>query len=95
MPSKESARAAVFHALTNALALLAEITPSLSFCAKAVVTDERSEESEQCRDVCAGDLRIVLPEWSVPSVGVYAVWLPNAPKNGLVKQFVDYFAVEV
>ena len=44
------------------------------------------------QDVASGKLQHLLPEWSVASVGVYAVWPPNAPKDGLVKRFVDFIA---
>ncbi len=34
-------------------------------------------------------LQHVLPDWTVDSVGVYAVWPPNAPKEGLTAQFIE------
>lgn len=40
----------------------------------------------------AGTIRHVLPEWTLGSIGVYAVWPSNAPRDGLVKHFVDYLA---
>lgn len=43
-------------------------------------------------DIAAGTVRHVLPEWVLSSVGVYAVWPSNAPRDGLVKHFVDYLA---
>ncbi len=43
-------------------------------------------------DVTAGTLRYVLPDWSVSPVGVFAVWPPNAPRDGLVKHFVEFLA---
>ena len=45
-------------------------------------------------DVRAGLLKVVLPEWTVPSVGVHAVWPANAPRTGLVKHFVEYLTVD-
>jgi len=45
-------------------------------------------------DVRAGALEVVLPKWTVPEVGVYAVWPSNAPRDGLVKQFVEFLAAE-
>ncbi len=45
-------------------------------------------------DVAAAVLQLVLPEWTVPAVGVYAVWPSNAPRNGLVKHFVEYLTVD-
>ncbi|MGI9373016.1 MAG: LysR family transcriptional regulator [Hyphomicrobiales bacterium] len=41
------------------------------------------------QELSAGRLHHVLPDWTVPAVGVYAVWPPNVPKNGLVKSFVE------
>lgn len=41
-----------------------------------------------------GSLKHVLPEWTTSSVGVYAVWPSNAPRNGLVKTFVDFLVDE-
>ena len=43
-------------------------------------------------DITAGTLRYVLPEWTVNSVGVFAVWPANAPRDGLVKHFVGFIA---
>ena len=43
-------------------------------------------------DIEAGRLTYVLPEWSISPVSVYAVWPSNAPKDGLVKHFLDYIA---
>jgi DNA-binding transcriptional LysR family regulator len=41
-------------------------------------------------DIAAGHLRHVLAEWTVKPVGVFAVWPSNAPKDGLVKHFVEF-----
>ena len=43
-------------------------------------------------DAAAGLLRYVLPDWTVTPVSVYAVWPANAPKDGLVKRFVEFLA---
>jgi DNA-binding transcriptional LysR family regulator len=40
--------------------------------------------------VAAGKLTFVLPDWSVDPISVFAVWPPNAPKDGLIKQLVNY-----
>ncbi len=37
-----------------------------------------------------GTLCDVLPDWNPSSLGVYAVWPPNAPRDGLVKNFVEF-----
>ncbi|MEM7426976.1 MAG: LysR family transcriptional regulator [Pseudomonadota bacterium] len=39
-----------------------------------------------------GAIQTVLPEWQVEPVGTYAVWPSNAPRDGLVKHFIDYLA---
>ena len=41
-------------------------------------------------DVSAGTLRYVLPDWTVNPVAVFAVWPSNAPKEGLVKHFIEF-----
>lgn len=41
------------------------------------------------QDVTAGVMEYVLPDWSIVPVGVYAVWPPNAPKDGLTALFVE------
>lgn len=43
-------------------------------------------------DLDAGNMRHVFPDWSVDSVGVFAVWPSNAPRDGLVKHFVEFLA---
>lgn len=43
-------------------------------------------------DIAAGLVRRVLPDWNVASVGVYAVWPPNAPKEGLSALFINFLA---
>ncbi len=44
-------------------------------------------------DLKSGALQPVLPDWSVKPVGVYAVWPPNAPKEGLTKRFVNFLGL--
>jgi DNA-binding transcriptional LysR family regulator len=39
-----------------------------------------------------GRLVEVLPDWRVESLGVYAVWPPNAPREGLTRRLVDFLA---
>lgn len=41
-----------------------------------------------------GALRYVLPEWTLNSIDVFAVWPSNAPKYGLVKHFIHFIADE-
>lgn len=42
------------------------------------------------RYVMAGELVYVLPDWTVDPISVYAVWPPNAPRNGLIKKLVNF-----
>ena len=41
-------------------------------------------------DLAAGRVVEVLPEWRLASLGVYAVWPPNAPRGGLTSRFVEF-----
>ena len=50
----------------------------------AIVPEFLSEEDES-----SGTMTHVLPEWQLDPIGVYAVWPPNAPKEGLTAHFVD------
>ena len=45
-------------------------------------------------DLANRELSVVLPNWSVEPVGVYAVWPSNAPKDGLVKRFIEFLVTE-
>lgn len=40
--------------------------------------------------VSSGELKYVLQDWAVSPVKVYAVWPPNAPRDGLIKLFVNF-----
>jgi len=40
--------------------------------------------------IAAGELKHILPDWSVDPINVFAVWPSNAPKNGLVKHLVQF-----
>ncbi len=40
-------------------------------------------------DLSAGTMQQVLPDWHLKPVGVFAVWPPNAPKEGLTAYFVQ------
>ena len=39
--------------------------------------------------IADGSMQVVLPDWSVEPVGVFALWPANVPKHGLTKLFVD------
>ncbi|MGB7204489.1 MAG: LysR substrate-binding domain-containing protein [Anderseniella sp.] len=43
-------------------------------------------------DADAGFIQKVLPDWKPTPVGVFAVWPPNAPKEGLTALFVKFLA---
>lgn len=53
----------------------------------AIIPDFLTEEA-----ISSGRLQVVLPEWTVAAVGVFAVWPSNAPRDGLVKRFVEFLA---
>lgn len=40
--------------------------------------------------IASGELSYVLPDWTVDSIDVFAVWPSNAPKDGLIKQLVRF-----
>lgn len=40
-------------------------------------------------DVASGDIEHVLPDWAPDAVEVFAKWPANAPRNGLIKLFLD------
>lgn len=40
-------------------------------------------------EVAANDLQYLLEGWTLEPASVYAVWPPNAPKDGLIKLFLD------
>lgn len=41
-------------------------------------------------DINAGTMSVVLPEWEIDQLGVYAVWPEGATKNTLSRHLVDY-----
>jgi DNA-binding transcriptional LysR family regulator len=41
-------------------------------------------------EVAANHLQYVLEGWAMEPASVYAVWPPNAPKDGLIKLFLDF-----
>ena len=43
-------------------------------------------------DVLAGTTEILLPDWQLPSIGVYAVRPNNAPTRGLAAEFSNFIA---
>lgn len=38
----------------------------------------------------SGELNYVMPDWYVDPIDVFAVWPANAPKDGLIKSFVNF-----
>jgi|APTNR8051073442_1049403.scaffolds.fasta_scaffold01691_2 DNA-binding transcriptional LysR family regulator len=46
-------------------------------------------------DLAAGRLVELLPDWSLPSVGVYAVWPANVSRNSLSARFVDFLHTQI
>jgi DNA-binding transcriptional LysR family regulator len=43
-------------------------------------------------DLRQGGIVHVLPDWSLETIKVFADWPPNAPRNGLIRLFVDELA---
>jgi len=43
-------------------------------------------------DIHSGTMEVLLPEWSLPSIAIYAVRPQNAPSNGLTAAFVNSLA---
>lgn len=43
-------------------------------------------------DLHTGEIVEVLPSWTPASLGLYAVWPPNAPRESLTGRFVDFLA---
>lgn len=56
----------------------------------ALVPDFLIEE-----DVAKGSLQYVLQDWAVEPLDVFAVWPANAPKDGLIKHFVNYVSASM
>ncbi len=56
----------------------------------ALVPDFLIEE-----DVAKGSLQYVLQDWTVEPLDVFAVWPANAPKDGLIKHFVNYVSASM
>lgn len=50
----------------------------------AIVPDFLAEN-----DIARGEMVHVLPKWQLDAVGVFAVWPPNAPKEGLTAYFIN------
>ncbi|MEM1161858.1 MAG: LysR substrate-binding domain-containing protein [Pseudomonadota bacterium] len=44
------------------------------------------------QDLADGSVEVLLEDWTVAELGVYAVWPPNAPKDGLIARFVGHLA---
>ena len=43
-------------------------------------------------DIRSGAIEVLLPEWSIPSIAVFAVRPQNAPREGLAAEFVNVLA---
>lgn len=41
-------------------------------------------------DIHAGKMTQILPDWHLESLGIYAMWHQNTPKNGLTKTLVEH-----
>lgn len=43
-------------------------------------------------EIAAGTLAQILPDWSLPDLGVYAVWPDAGPQKKLTRRLIDYLA---
>ena len=41
-------------------------------------------------DLAKGSVEVVLPDWALDAVSVYAVWPPNAPRESLTARFIGF-----
>lgn len=46
-------------------------------------------------DIASGDVEIVLPDWDLGTIDVFAEWPSNAPRNGLIRILVNHLAGEL
>lgn len=60
---------------------------ALKGCGLAIVPEFLAEKGVQ-----KGLLRYVLPDWTLPSLTVYAEWPANAPKHGLIHLALNAFS---
>lgn len=47
-------------------------------------------DSEADAEIAQGHLVEVLPEWSLPELGIYAVWPDNGPQKKLTRRLIDF-----
>jgi DNA-binding transcriptional LysR family regulator len=47
--------------------------------------------SEIEHNVARGDLTHVLPDWTLPELGIYAVWPDIGPQKALTRRLIDHF----
>ena len=43
-------------------------------------------------DIANGELEYVLEDWHIQSLDVFAVWPSNAPKDGLIRHFINFIS---
>lgn len=56
---------------------------------------QRLPISEVRADVDAGRLVRLLPQWQLPSLGIYAVWPDIGPQKNLTRRLIDYLSQTV
>lgn len=44
------------------------------------------------QDIASGEISVLLPDWELEGLDVYAEWPANAPKDGIVRLFVEELA---
>lgn len=68
---------------------------SLSSAKSAVLAGlgvQHLPDSEVDEEIAAGILMEVLPQWSLPELGVYAVWPDIGPQKKLTRRLIDFLA---
>ena len=46
-------------------------------------------------EIASGDVTLVLPDWDLEAINVFAEWPSNAPRNGLIRLFVNKLAEDL
>ncbi|SEK51197.1 LysR substrate-binding domain-containing protein [Pacificibacter marinus] len=42
-------------------------------------------------EIESGQLQRVLPDWNLPTLGIYAVWPDIGPQKALTRRLIDHF----
>ncbi|MFC5586126.1 LysR family transcriptional regulator [Nitratireductor kimnyeongensis] len=50
--------------------------------------------SEVADEIASGELVRVLPDWSLPVLGIHAVWPDSGPQKALTRRLIDHFLAD-